>query len=150
MNGALHFIAAERRNDPLDLPPMAEARDVPVVAASLRPSRRFETGVIAVTVDEIGGIGQCDTVVDEETVHEKARISLKTVLEPVAEALGNTPAISRKSYVHPKLIDAARGQPRDPLGAVERPRGRKWLSSAEVGLLDFLAGKKRRSTKAAA
>jgi len=82
--------------------------------------------------------------------HEKARISLKTVLEPVAEALGNTPAISRKSYVHPKLIDAARGQPRDPLGAVERPRGRKWLSSAEVGLLDFLAGKKRRSTKAAA
>jgi DNA topoisomerase-1 len=82
--------------------------------------------------------------------HEKARISLKTVLEPVAEALGNTPAISRKSYVHPKLIDAAREQPRDPLGAVERPRGRKWLSSAEVGLLDFLAGKKRRSTKAAA
>src|SRR6476661_6605664 len=80
--------------------------------------------------------------------HDKARISLNTVLEPVAEALGNTPAISRKSYVHPKLIDAARGQPRDPLGAVERPRGRKWLSSAEVGLLDFLAGKKRRSTKA--
>ena len=76
--------------------------------------------------------------------NEKARISLKTVLEPVAEALGNTPAISRKSYVHPKLIEAARERPREPLGAMERPRGRKWLSSAEVGLLDFLAGKKRR------
>ena len=82
--------------------------------------------------------------------HEKARISLKTVLEPVAEALGNTPAISRKSYVHPKLIDAARDRPRDPLNGMERPRGRKWLSSAEVGLLDFLAGKKRRAKKAEA
>jgi|tagenome__1003787_1003787.scaffolds.fasta_scaffold20974857_6 DNA topoisomerase-1 len=80
--------------------------------------------------------------------HEQARISLKTVLEPVAEALGNTPAISRKSYVHPKLIDVARQRPRDPLGGIERPRARKWLSSAEVGLLDFLAGKKRRPKKA--
>ena len=75
---------------------------------------------------------------------EHRKVSLKTVLEPVAEALGNTPAISRKSYVHPKLIDAAREQPRDPLSGMERPRGRKWLSSAEVGLLDFLAEKKRR------
>lgn len=75
---------------------------------------------------------------------ESRRISLKTVLEPVAEALGNTPAISRKSYVHPKLIEAAREQPRDPLNGMERPRARKWLSSPEVGLLDFLAGRKRR------
>ena len=80
---------------------------------------------------------------------QRARISLKTVLEPVAEALGNTPAISRKSYVHPKLIDAARDRPRDPHDGMERPRARKWLSSAEVGLLDFLAGKNRRSVKAA-
>jgi len=79
---------------------------------------------------------------------ERARISLKTVLEPVAEALGNTPAISRKSYVHPKLIDAARDRPRSPLNGMERPRSRKWLSSAEVGLLDFLAGKKRRAASA--
>ena len=75
--------------------------------------------------------------------HDKARISLKTVLEPVAEALGNTPAISRKSYVHPKLIEAARDRPRNPLNGVERPRARKWLSSEEVGLLKFLAGRKR-------
>ena len=81
--------------------------------------------------------------------HEKARISLKTVLEPVAEALGNTVAISRKSYVHPKLIDAARDRPRNPLNGMERPRGRKWLSSAEVGLLDFLAGRKRRKPRSA-
>ena len=79
---------------------------------------------------------------------DRARISLKTVLEPVAEALGNTPAISRKSYVHPKLIEAARDRPRDPLDGMERPRARKYLSSAEVGLLDFLAGRRRRHKKA--
>ncbi len=81
---------------------------------------------------------------------ERARISLKTVLEPVAEALGNTPAISRKSYVHPKLIEAARDKPRSPLNGMERPRGRKYLSSAEVGLLDFLAVRKRRPKNAVA
>ena len=61
------------------------------------------------------------------------------MVEPVAEALGNTPAISRKSYVHPALLDAVKEDPRDPLDGMERPRGRKRLSSAEVGLLDFLA-----------
>ncbi|HET6942326.1 MAG TPA: DNA topoisomerase IB [Sphingomicrobium sp.] len=74
---------------------------------------------------------------------ERAGVSLKTVLEPVAEALGNTVAISRKSYVHPKLIEAARDRPRNPLNGFERPRGRKWLSSEEVGLLQFLAKRRR-------
>ena len=39
---------------------------------------------------------------------ENARISVKTMIEPVAEALGNTVAISRKSYVHPALIEAVK------------------------------------------
>jgi DNA topoisomerase-1 len=81
---------------------------------------------------------------------DRARISLKTVLEPVAEALGNTPAISRSSYVHPKLIEAARDRPRNPLNGLERPRGRKWLSSEEVGLLWFLAKRRRNGNGAAA
>ena len=54
---------------------------------------------------------------------EHARITVKTVIEPVAEALGNTPAISRKSYVHPQLLDAVKDDPRDPLDGMERPRG---------------------------
>ena len=83
---------------------------------------------------------------------EDARISVKTVIEPVAEALGNTPAISRKSYVHPKLLEAVKENPRDPLEGIDRPRGRKRLSAAEVGLLEFLARgrRKRRSSTAAA
>ena len=46
------------------------------------------------------------------TKADDARITVKTVIEPVAEALGNTPAISRKSYVHPKLLEAVKENPR--------------------------------------
>jgi DNA topoisomerase-1 len=75
---------------------------------------------------------------------EDSRITVKTVVEPVAQALGNTPAISRKSYVHPALLEAVKDKPRDPLEGMQRPRGRKRLSSAEVALLEFLArGSKR-------
>ncbi len=65
---------------------------------------------------------------------ENARISVNTMIEPVAEALGNTVAMSRKAYVHPALIAAVKERPRDPLGGMERPRARKWLSSCEVGV----------------
>ena len=75
------------------------------------------------------------------------KISVHTMIEPVAEALGNTVAISRKSYVHPALVEAAKERPRDPLPGIERPRPRKWLSSAEVGLIQFLKSQSRRRSK---
>jgi DNA topoisomerase-1 len=84
---------------------------------------------------------------------EAKRISVETMIEPVAEALGNTVAISRKAYVHPALIDAVKERPRDPLNGMDRPRSRKWLSDCEVGLLEFLAvnGRaQRKKAKAAA
>ncbi|HEX6660980.1 MAG TPA: DNA topoisomerase IB [Sphingomicrobium sp.] len=79
-----------------------------------------------------------------------ARISVNTVIEPVAEALGNTPAIARKSYVHPALIEAIKERPRDPLKGMERPAARKWLSSAEIAFCKFLRMQKRRPRKSAA
>ena len=78
---------------------------------------------------------------------EHARISVKTVIEPVAEALGNTEAMSRKAYVHPALIEAVKSDARDPLSGMERPPARTRLSSGEVGLLEFLAKGKRRRRK---
>ena len=75
---------------------------------------------------------------------EEARISVKTVIEPVAEALGNTVAISRKSYVHPALLDAVKERPRDPLRGMKRPRARRGLSSTETAFLKFLNKKPRR------
>ena len=47
--------------------------------------------------------------------NEQKKVSVNTMIEPVAEALGNTAAISRKSYVHPGLVEAAKERPRDPL-----------------------------------
>lgn len=80
-------------------------------------------------------------------LEDAKRISVNTMIEPVAEALGNTVAMSRKAYVHPALIDAVKERPRDPLGGMERPRARKRLSSAEVGLLAFLARGSKRQRK---
>ncbi|MBA3729328.1 MAG: DNA topoisomerase IB [Sphingomonas sp.] len=78
---------------------------------------------------------------------EGERQTLKTVLEPVAEALGNTPTISRKSYVHPRLIEALANDPRDPLGGMKRPRARLRLSSAETAFLAFLKKKPTRARR---
>jgi DNA topoisomerase-1 len=81
---------------------------------------------------------------------EQKRISIKTALEPVAEALGNTPAISRKSYVHPRLIDALQEDPRDPLHGLKRPPPRRRLTSAETAFLAFLKKKPQRRRQATA
>ena len=73
-------------------------------------------------------------------------IGLKAMLEPVAQALGNTPAISRKSYVHPALIDAVK-EGRGGFG-LQSPRSTKYLSGAERGLIAFLDKQKPRKAKA--
>jgi len=75
-------------------------------------------------------------------------VGLKAMLEPVAEALGNTPAISRKSYVHPAVIDAVKDAPRHRL-SLQCPRPTKYLSSAERGLIAFLGRRTGRKRKAA-
>jgi DNA topoisomerase-1 len=72
------------------------------------------------------------------------------VIEPVAEALGNTPAMSKKAYVHPELLEALKEHPRDPLHGMARPAPRKRLSTAEAGLLEFLARRSKPRRKAAA
>jgi DNA topoisomerase-1 len=69
-----------------------------------------------------------------------APIGLKTMLEPVVERLGNTPAIARKSYVHPTLIvlgkdKALQASFREQLVL---PRATQYLSRAERGLIAFL------------
>ena len=69
--------------------------------------------------------------------HEsEKRINLKNVIAPVAEALGNTPAISRKSYVHPALIEALKDA--GAIGDRPLPRATKYLTSHERGLIEFL------------
>ncbi|HET9335772.1 MAG TPA: DNA topoisomerase IB [Sphingomicrobium sp.] len=82
---------------------------------------------------------------------QEKKLSLQTALEPVAEALGNTPAISRKSYVHPALVELLQQDPRDPLHGFVPPLPRRRLSSAETAFLSFLKKMTpRRRRKAAA
>ncbi|MDB5711358.1 MAG: topoisomerase [Sphingomonas bacterium] len=67
-------------------------------------------------------------------------LSLTAMLEPVTERLGNTPAIARKSYVHPHLIALIKqGQSRFR-EALRLPRASNYLSRAERGLIAFLQG----------
>ena len=90
------------------------------------------------------------TIAFEEMVKRakaKGTVSLNGMIEPVAEALGNTAAISRKSYVHPALIEAARDS--GAIGERELPRATKYLSSAERGFIEFLEALPRSTRKVA-
>ena len=62
------------------------------------------------------------------------KMKLTDLLEPVAEALGNTPTIARKSYVHP-LVLALKDSGFD---AKRLPRRTRWLSPTERALIALL------------
>ncbi len=67
-------------------------------------------------------------------------LSLKAMLEPVTQALGNTPAIARKSYVHPALIDLAKDREAQAAfrDALVLPRATRHLDRIERGLIAHL------------
>lgn len=67
-------------------------------------------------------------------------IGLKAMLEPVVAALGNTPAIARKSYVHPALVELGKDKAAQVAlrGGLRLPRSTRHLTRAERGLIAFL------------
>jgi DNA topoisomerase I len=67
-------------------------------------------------------------------------LGLKAMLEPVTDALGNTPAIARKSYVHPRLIALAldREAQAEFRAGLRLPRATRYLSRYERGLILLL------------
>lgn len=66
----------------------------------------------------------------------KAPVPAKVVLAEVAERLGNTPAIARKSYLHPAVLALAGEGFADAPHRL--PRATRWLARHERGLIDFL------------
>lgn len=72
-----------------------------------------------------------------EWVAENEHGTLRDMLAHVSEHLGNTPAVARKSYVHPALIELAKSGKRDGVSG-NLPRQTHWLSRYERGLLVFL------------
>lgn len=65
-------------------------------------------------------------------------ITLSDMLDPISDALGNTPAISRQSYVHPALVDLCKQGAPEYFGGLRLPRNTKYLSRYERGLIEFL------------
>jgi DNA topoisomerase I len=65
-------------------------------------------------------------------------LTLKQLLEPVTARLNNTPAIARKSYVHPDLIDLVKQDQAMFRKALRLPRAAGQLSREERGLIAFL------------
>ena len=74
----------------------------------------------------------------EALASAEADLSLKALLEPVVARLGNTPAIARKSYVHPALIALVKKGQGTFRKALRLPRSARYLSREERGLIAFL------------
>ncbi len=76
-------------------------------------------------------------------------LGIKAMLEPVTEALGNTPAIARKSYVHPALIALAKDREAQAAfrEALHLPRASRYLNRYERGLIAFLEDDAARTSK---
>lgn len=67
-----------------------------------------------------------------------ASVSINQMVAPVAEALGNTPAISRKAYIHPALIDLCKSGQDEWRKGLRLPRATRYLTRYERGLIAFL------------
>lgn len=66
------------------------------------------------------------------------KVKLKDMLETVSGALGNTPSIARKSYIHPALIELCKEGQEEWRKTLNLPRTTKYLSRYERGLIRFL------------
>jgi DNA topoisomerase I len=83
------------------------------------------------------GIARGTRVAFEAWLESRGEIGLKPAVQLVADSLGNTPAISRKSYVHPAVLEVLKEK--DSTALPQRlPRATRWLSREERGLIEFL------------
>lgn len=64
-------------------------------------------------------------------------LTVKALATEVSERLGNTPAIARKSYIHPAVLALVENQA-DWRRALRLPRATRWLTRHERGLLALL------------
>ena len=64
-------------------------------------------------------------------------LTLKALAEEVADSLGNTPAIARKSYIHPAVLALVDVQIKWRAG-LKLPRESRWLGRYERALIELL------------
>ncbi len=130
----------------------SEGRPVPVTSEDVNDYIREATGT-DFTAKHFRTWGA--TLLAFEHILETAKggkLSLKPMLEAVAAALGNTPAISRKSYIHPALIALCREGEAGELCSLKLPRSTQYMTGREralIGFLDELASAQQSRAKAA-
>ena len=74
----------------------------------------------------------------------QAKANIKTAIRAVAELLGNTPAVCRKCYVHPAVVEAYLTSTRIPgLSQAMQTSGNRNLRLAEAAVLRFLKAQNR-------
>lgn len=73
----------------------------------------------------------------ELLAHARGQLTIAALMEQVSERLGNTPAIARKSYVHPAVVALVERQEKWREG-LRLPRKTQWLSREERGLIELL------------
>ncbi|RDC59455.1 DNA topoisomerase [Alteripontixanthobacter maritimus] len=73
----------------------------------------------------------------EMLAHAKGEVTIKALTEHVADRLGNTAAVTRKSYIHPAIFDLMERQ-EDWRADLQLPRSTQWMKREERGLLNFL------------
>ncbi|MDZ4308121.1 DNA topoisomerase IB [Allopontixanthobacter sp.] len=64
-------------------------------------------------------------------------VSIKDLLDEVAGKLGNTPAVARKSYIHPAVTELV-GDQEAWRATLQLPRSTRYLSRQERGLIAYL------------
>ena len=72
-----------------------------------------------------------------ELVNAEGRVPIRALLEVVAAKLGNTPAVTRKSYIHPAVIALVDRQ-LSWRAALKYPRKTRWQSREERALIALL------------
>jgi len=76
---------------------------------------------------------------DRPASKRHARQEIKAAIQQVAKVLGNTPAVCRKSYTHPAILEEfAAGRLTTPKAPIHRLLSRSGLSFSERELLRFL------------
>jgi len=73
----------------------------------------------------------------EKLAMGEGRVKVGELLDHVAQHLGNTPAVARKSYIHPAVIERTQEQ-EQWCAQLDLPRATKWLSRNERGLIALL------------
>src|SRR3954465_2132014 len=70
MNGARDFVAAQGCDNALDLTPVTEAGNIPVIATAFCTGSSFKAGVVSILIDKVRSVRKRMAPVNEQVFHQ--------------------------------------------------------------------------------